>query len=93
MPHVQSDSVTQAVIPAPPISTTLSEALRENLRAEMARREVSQASLAAALGITQQAYSRRMRGLVPFDVTELDRIASLLGLDPRELLTPARSGS
>jgi len=44
----------------------------------MARRSMTQRALAASLGMTQQALSRRLSGEVPFDVDELGRVAALL---------------
>lgn len=50
------------------------------VRAEIARRKISQVTLAGALGISQAAVSRRLNGAVPFDVHELNRVAVLLDL-------------
>jgi transcriptional regulator with XRE-family HTH domain len=44
----------------------------------MARQRVSQAALAEALGVSQGAVSRRLRGDIPFDVEMLGRIAAHL---------------
>ena len=49
-----------------------------NVRAEMARRNVSQTTLAAALGITQAGISKRIRGQVPFTIDQLVKIAAAL---------------
>ena len=50
------------------------------IKAEMARRNYRQSDLALALGITQSQVSKRLRGAIPFDVVELDRIAAWLGV-------------
>jgi len=60
-----------------------------NVRAEMARRRITQATIASALGKTQQAVSARLNGKVAFDVDELATVAGVLGVDPADLLTPA----
>lgn len=76
---------------------THAQSVAANIRAEMARRRATQGALAAALGVTQQAVSRRLRGDVEFTVTELQIVAETLGVDPARLLTappsPARSVS
>jgi transcriptional regulator with XRE-family HTH domain len=67
----------------------------DNVRAEKARRGVTQAALAKALGMSQQALSRRLVGEVAFDVDELDIIARHLDVPTAELLgddVPAATG-
>ncbi len=56
------------------------------IRAELARRRISQSALARELGMAQTAVSRRLTGQVPFDVNELHAIANHLGLPPAALL-------
>jgi transcriptional regulator with XRE-family HTH domain len=51
-----------------------------NVRAEMARRSVTQTTLAAALGISQAQVSKRLAGAVAFDVNELRAVADFLGV-------------
>lgn len=63
-----------------------------SVRAEMARHGITQQDLAAALGITQTAVSRRIRGTVPFDVAELPLVAAAIGCDVDTLLRPAGLG-
>lgn len=57
-----------------------------SVRAEMARRDVTQARLAEALGMTQPAISRRVSGQLPFDVDELHRIARFLDIPVSALI-------
>lgn len=57
-----------------------------NVRAEMARRGVSQAKLAAALGLSQPSISARLRGVTPFDVDELHAVADFLDVSAASLL-------
>lgn len=59
-----------------------------NVRAEMARRGVSQAALGAVLGFKQPSISARLRGRTPFDINELHQVADFLGV-PVETLLPA----
>lgn len=49
-----------------------------NVRAEMARRGLSQAALAKRLGVSQTAISKRLRGETPLDINELLQIAGAL---------------
>lgn len=51
-----------------------------NVRAEMARRRVSQESLAAALGMSQASVSRRLTNITPFTADELSKVAAHLDL-------------
>jgi transcriptional regulator with XRE-family HTH domain len=55
-------------------------AVAAEVRAELARKQMSQHALAAALGVAQQTVSRRLTGEVPFDVAELGRVAEILGV-------------
>ena len=57
-----------------------------NVRAEMARAGVSQIDLAERVGLSQSGLSKRLRGDVPFDVNELDAIATALGVPVVSLL-------
>ena len=49
-----------------------------NVRAEMARRGVSQTAMASHLGLGQSALSKRLRGVIAFDINELTAIAQHL---------------
>lgn len=60
----------------------------------MARRRVSQAAMARHLGVSQAAVSRRLQGVVPFDVVELERVADLLKVSVDTLMaTPSPATS
>lgn len=63
------------------------EYVAANVRAEAARRRLTQTALAGKLGISQEALSRRLTGRVPISVDELVDYASALGVSPSELLT------
>lgn len=60
-----------------------------NIKAEMARRGVRQAALAAALGLSQPQVSARLRGVVPFNVNELHAVSEFLGVPVTTLLEGA----
>lgn len=57
-----------------------------NVRAELARRSLSQSDLAAHLGLSQAAISRRLSGHTAFDVNELASVAAWLGVSASSLL-------
>lgn len=63
-----------------------------NIRAEAARRGYSQSELGRALGITQSQINRRWRGVIPWQLAELDTVSYLLGVSVIELVTPPRGG-
>lgn len=68
------------------MTTGLSDIVAANVRAEMARRKISQRALAEKAGISQPQIYRRLRGELAFDVDELGAIANALGIDVRALL-------
>lgn len=61
----------------------------ERVRTAMRERGIVQTALAAELGRSQTAISRRLTGEVPFDVNELDDIARVLGVDVVDLMPGA----
>lgn len=61
-----------------------------NVRAELARAGKTQAWLAGVLHMKQQSVSDRLRGVVAFDVDEVTRVASALGLPVSTLLADQR---
>ena len=58
----------------------------DSIRAEMARRRISQKELAERVGMTQPAVSRRLSGEVVFAVDELPTFAEALGVPVSTLL-------
>lgn len=54
------------------------ERVAAEVRGELARQRKTQAALSEALGMSQQAVSRRLAGAIPFDVNELDNVAIFL---------------
>ena len=51
----------------------------KNIRAEMARRNLSGADMARELGINESTWRAKMRGAYPFNVNELRAIKRVLG--------------
>lgn len=68
------------------MSQTTAEVVGATVRAELARAGKSQTDLAAVLGVTQTAVSKRLRGVTPFDVNELALVANALDLDMSVLI-------
>ena len=68
------------------MQTNRSAAVASNIRAEIARRNLSQRVIAEHLGVSQPSFSARMSGKTPIDVNELFAIADLLDVDPAALL-------
>jgi hypothetical protein len=62
------------------------EAVAAQVRAELARKRISQTWLAPRLNMTQQKLSRRLTGVTPFEVTELLAIAAELDVPVTDLL-------
>lgn len=71
------------------MSQSTAEVVGATVRAELARAGKSQTDLAAVLGVTQTAVSKRLRGVTPFDVNELAAVADALGLDLAVLIADA----
>ena len=64
-----------------------------NLRAEMARRQVTHAQLGTVLGITGAAVSSRLKGRSSWPVRDLALVASVLGVDLSVLMTEQRESA
>ena len=60
------------------MTNTPSAAAGANVRAEMARKGLTQATLARHLGLSQAAVSARIKGRTPFDINELVIVATVL---------------
>jgi transcriptional regulator with XRE-family HTH domain len=68
------------------MTTGVSQVVADTVRAEMARRKITQLAVANALGVSTAAVNRRLSGQVAWDVDDLATVAGLLGMDPRDLL-------
>lgn len=60
---------------------SVAKSVAAEVRAQMARRQLSGKSIAREMGISQQSISLRLTGKVPFDVTELAHVARILGVE------------
>lgn len=60
------------------MATTASSSVARNVRAELARRKISQQTIAAALGKSQAWIYRRLSDKVSFTIDELDQIAQCI---------------
>lgn len=56
------------------------ERVAAEVRAELARQRVSQETFSQRIGMSQSTLSRRLTGEIPFDTTELARVAEALGV-------------
>jgi transcriptional regulator with XRE-family HTH domain len=62
------------------MSESLADFVRGQIKAEMARRDLTNGQLATRLGVSDMWVSRRLGGTVPIAVAELEQIADALGL-------------
>lgn len=62
------------------------EIVAEEIRAELARKQIPQARLALLLNLSEVSVSRRLRGETPLDVNELLAIADYLDIPVARLL-------
>lgn len=69
---------------------SFNETLAAEIRAELARRDVTQSDFAKKVGWSPAYFSRRMNGEVPFDADEIDLIALELGMRRDQLTNPVR---
>lgn len=61
----------------PIVQTSHAVATGARIKGFMASRSITQAQVAAHLGLSQPAVSRRLRGEVPFNVDEIHSLAAL----------------
>lgn len=71
-----------------PTDTTI-ERVAANVRAELARKGITQSDLAAKLNKSQPFISRRLSGRVAFDVADLASIATVLDVSITALVEVA----
>ncbi len=77
-----------------PPTQSLTHRVATEVRAEMARQQVSQRQLCTVLKISQPQLSKRLLGTIPFDTAELDRLAEHFGVPVDRFLTaPAPAGA
>lgn len=70
----------------------LTDRVAAEIRAVMGRQMVRQSQLARLLGENDTWMSMRLRGLVPINLNELERIADALGVDVVDLLPRSGEG-
>lgn len=71
------------------MTDTPGQRVGRNVRAEMARNDLTQADIAARLRLTQPAVSRRLTGDVPFNVDELSIVSRAVGVPLSRLVAGA----
>jgi len=71
---------------------TYHEEVAGEIRAHAARRQITNPQIGAALGQSPMNTSRRMRGLTPFTLDELPKLAELFGVEINDLLPPSTWG-
>ena len=64
-----------------------------NVRAELARRRITQTDVAQRLGVTRQNVAQRLNGSVDFRVGELIAVADMLGITIAELLDGVKASA
>ena len=74
-----------------PTTPTLGSQVAAEVRAEMARQDITRATLAVATDIPPYTLSRRLSGTGDLTVTELMRIAGALGVPAADLIERACS--
>lgn len=72
--------------------TTVRQHVAAEVRAEMARKGYTQGDIAAVLGVSQGAVSRRFTCETAFDVDELSAVAALLEVSPEKFFVGAPGG-
>lgn len=69
---------------------TTNQAVGEAVHSYMWRKRISQESLATALGITQAAVSKKVRGKRPFSIDELLEVSVVLDTPLSQILAGVR---
>ena len=80
--------------PAPEYSAeSTSEVVAANVRAEAARRCMSQMDLVRLTGMSQPTITKRWRGEIDWKLDELDMLARIFRITPADLVTPQDGGA
>lgn len=66
--------------------STLADSVAAEVRAQLARRQLTGSALAAAIGKSEMYVSRRLRSDVPFDLVDIEQVAGFLGVDVLDLM-------
>lgn len=67
-------------------SNTLADRVAAEVRAHLARRQLTGSALAATIGKSEMYVSRRLRGDVPFDLNDIEQAAQFLGVSVADLM-------
>ena len=76
------------VVPTEAKQLTTRDIVAANVRAEAARLGYNQVRLGQMLGISQPSINKRWTGKRPWQLEELDSLASALGVSVADLVTP-----
>lgn len=71
------------------MTQTLTQHVTAQLRAEMGRKDLTRAQLARLLAVSEVWIGRRLNGVVPITLDDLDRLAAGLDVTPESLLAGA----
>jgi transcriptional regulator with XRE-family HTH domain len=66
--------------------STLADSVAAEVRAQLARQQLTGLALANAIGKSEMYVSRRLRGHVAFDLTDIEQAAQFLGVDVLNLM-------
>ena len=55
------------------------------LRAEIAKKRITNRAIAANLNISEQAFYNKLNGISEFKISEINKLASILSLTPDEV--------
>jgi len=66
--------------------STLADSVAAEVRAQLARRQLTGTALAAAIGKSEMYVSRRLRGQVAFDLADIEQAAQFLGIPVVDLM-------
>jgi transcriptional regulator with XRE-family HTH domain len=66
--------------------STLADSVAAEVRAHLARRQLTGSALAAAIKKSEMYVSRRLRGDVAFDLVDIEQAAQFLGIAVADLI-------
>ncbi|WP_169923732.1 helix-turn-helix domain-containing protein [Propionicimonas paludicola] len=66
--------------------TATTQRTAAHVRGLIASRNLSRAEVAAAIGMSEAAFGRRVRGQIPFNVDEVEKLAILFGVPASRFL-------
>jgi hypothetical protein len=72
---------------------TLNTAVTAEIRAEIARADIRQGTMAALCGWAPMYFSRRMTGQTPWSTDDLETVAGALGIEVSQLTQPRQVAS